>query len=861
MIAYAPILDSQIPAFKTKIQNDNHYPSTVRINFTHNLAVAYSDVAGIVLKIKSLVPQKGELKNTFLCQAWESVTQDILKKGELSFNDFRSIDGNIKFITPGNYYKIQIAYFSAWLDDNKSKGPDPDSIGTYSTVGIARCLSEDTTIEIKGLDPAKEMNPDEQTYQGIYRTGTTTEIVYRYKFDLKTNNEQLLESSGWQFPAGEEMKFSHRQWLTENEKYKLTFTVTTVNGYEESVTYTVARVGTYPSPTVDLVLVASQDTPEAKEGGYVDIYFAPVIDANGNVTTQLTTSYGVLLRQKEGEPITRWEELAKFKLVQNSYLENYAWKDFSVEHGESYIYAIRFYSVSDGRTEWTDMIKSTDPLPNVAPSTDNERPSVTVQFENMYLGDGDKQLCIRLNPKVSSFKDTILEQKMDTIGGKYPYFFRNGDVKYKEIPISGLISYWMDEYGYFLGIDAAIQADKNKQSQQKKDQVSKDAISILKNAQADLGFDSNQKRTRTIKRNSASLAPWYNTNLTNNNFAAERKFKLEVMDWLTNGKPKLFRSAAEGNYVVRLMNTSLTPNDQLGRMLHNFTSTGYEVMDADIVEMKLAKNNVVSFPQWINYEDAVDQERTYVWNQSISNRSIKVNVNRPATYSRMRAILPEKEYALVEQQENTIKYEFQLNENIIPTEVKILLPYKNEYYEDSFVDDSQTIMPYVMLSDIMDAEGKIPVGLLPEQFAVAIDQCSLIIQHQMVNKQGYDIFHNLVVTSHRYLFSIEENETCSTRESDLLYDQKIKRLYNLTVTPAIGVAKQDAWVEIQYEDMTTERLDLSDGLQRVYRNIDNIRKIEKGQGVRLDIYALIQPNASSALDAFILDVSVLGGSL
>ena len=70
------------------------------------------------------------------------------------------------------------------------------------------------------------------------------------------------------------------------------------------------------------------------------------------------------------------------------------------------------------------------------------------------------------------------------------------------------------------------------------------------------------------------------------NYAAERKFKLSVLEWLTNGEPKLFRSPAEGNYVVRLMNTSLSPNDTLGRMLHTFSSTGYEIMDNTIDNLK-----------------------------------------------------------------------------------------------------------------------------------------------------------------------------------------------------------------------------------------------------------------------------------
>jgi hypothetical protein len=55
-----------------------------------------------------------------------------------------------------------------------------------------------------------------------------------------------------------------------------------------------------------------------------------------------------------------------------------------------------------------------------------------------------------------------------------------------------------------------------------------------------------------------------------------------VLDWLTDGKPKLFRSATEGNYLVRLTNVSLTPNETLGRMIHTFNATASEVGAADI---------------------------------------------------------------------------------------------------------------------------------------------------------------------------------------------------------------------------------------------------------------------------------------
>ena len=71
-------------------------------------------------------------------------------------------------------------------------------------------------------------------------------------------------------------------------------------------------------------------------------------------------------------------------------------------------------------------------------------------FEDAFLFDGERQLKIKYNPKVSSFKTDLQETKIETIGSKHPFILRNGNVSYKEFPISGLISYLMDEGKYFI---------------------------------------------------------------------------------------------------------------------------------------------------------------------------------------------------------------------------------------------------------------------------------------------------------------------------------------------------------------------------------------------------------------------------
>ena len=54
------------------------------------------------------------------------------------------------------------------------------------------------------------------------------------------------------------------------------------------------------------------------------------------------------------------------------------------------------------------------------------------------------------------------------------------------------------------------------------------------------------------------------------------------MDFLYANKVRLFRSATEGNILVKIMDINLTPNSTLGRRIYSFTATAYEVDAATI---------------------------------------------------------------------------------------------------------------------------------------------------------------------------------------------------------------------------------------------------------------------------------------
>jgi hypothetical protein len=73
--------------------------------------------------------------------------------------------------------------------------------------------------------------------------------------------------------------------------------------------------------------------------------------------------------------------------------------DYNVEQGNTYFYAL-------SRVDTKNQIYSTKTPIGAA----------AANFEDAFLWDGKRQLCIKYNPKVTSFKPTLLENKIDTIG-------------------------------------------------------------------------------------------------------------------------------------------------------------------------------------------------------------------------------------------------------------------------------------------------------------------------------------------------------------------------------------------------------------------------------------------------------------
>lgn len=458
-----PIIEGTLPAF---------YGTELTVPFVMNKAVSINEFDSFEVKIKSA------LNNALIKTETVILYQDLNK---VIFN----ISADLVI---GRYYKIQMAYRSG------------DIVGYYSDIGIAKYTTE-PEVFIENLNK-DTINPHVYNYIGKYSqiNGDATEKVHSYCFNLYQDND-LIKTTNW---------ILHNSSLDENgyESFDLF-------NLEEDLDLDKIYYIEYKIKTNNNLIVSSGKYPIKQKVLYASdqlINIFPILNyENGYIELNFKSDKPligdfIISKSDASSDFKKWHDIYTLNLRKDS-INNFSFKDFDVAYNQTYKYAI----VQTNRY-------------NLLTEKQISKP-ITVLFEDMFLFDGEKQLKIRFNPKVSSFKNYILETKVDTIGSKYPFFFRNGSVKYKEFPINGLISCLMDEEQLFMENESV------------------------------------------------------STNLIDSNIYQEKEFKLKVLEWLGNGQSKLFKSPAEGNYIVYLMNVNLTPIDTLGRMLHSFSCNAYEIAD------------------------------------------------------------------------------------------------------------------------------------------------------------------------------------------------------------------------------------------------------------------------------------------
>lgn len=561
------------------VLNDVLVPCTsniLNISFIHNSFVDIKNVKLIRAKIKTIVTNK-------ILETLDSESFD-LKNGNVNF----ILDA--KKYEVGNYYKIQIAY----IDENHIEG-------YYSTVATFK-ITVSPKAYIKGLRSSSLVtNPQLFEYYGIYEPSNedASEIEYSYKFII---NE--LENGKWKefFNTGDlihnnEYKYdllSCPKRMDLEKDYTIQYQVRSINGIEiKTPKYKLSKTEYLNNPLLDdkFELNIHQDL--------IDIEYGRVkIDLNCPEEIKSKTYFGkykIIRLDSEGGFLI----FTAFSL-QDSNPSGKNWIDYTVENGKEYWYYL---------IQYNSMGLQSKPL------ISNQ--TLKIGFESMYLYDGQKQLCIKFNPKVSSFKTVLQDSKTETLGNKYPYFFRNGVINYKEFPIEGLLTYELDIDNHFISMPH---------------------IETL--------------RESTMASNNNNNNNYFNST---KKFFNEKQFKNNVLDWLNDGKIKLFRSPTEGNFLVRLMSVSLSPIDSIGRMLHSFQATAVEAEEINY-------NNFQKY-KFLPSEEVQDYYIELNEQEEIKNINLleETKLEGIIEYLYIETLMPHQKFIIVQEEKPQVVYTNYLN--------------------------------------------------------------------------------------------------------------------------------------------------------------------------------------------------------
>lgn len=346
--------------------------------------------------------------------------------------------------------------------------------------------------------------------------GDNADPLMKYELNLYDDRDILVETSGTLFPPYQstidQINYIFKTALRDGEAYTLEVKYTTYGLYEESTRYPIFTIfSTLEKMNVSIELM------EDVENGRIGVH------VSSDISTPFS-SLATIRRTSSKSDFRLWEDVTTIELRTEN-LE-FLWYDYTIESGVWYKYCIQKRDRNGNRGIITS-------------SAD----AAMIVFDDMFLSADGQQIKIKFNPQISSYQTTVSETKVDTLGSKYPYIKRNGVTYYKQFPISGLISFMMDEEKLFMDIEK-----------------------IYDEETLSLYDDYNDKN---------KIGDY-------NNIIKEKEFRDKVETFLYKHNVKLFRSATEGNVLVKLMNITFTPNQTLGRRIYSFQCTAYEVDDCTL---------------------------------------------------------------------------------------------------------------------------------------------------------------------------------------------------------------------------------------------------------------------------------------
>lgn len=531
---FPPTIETYMPAFL--LDSGNPTKDICKIYFSISAYNTINEIANVQVTIVdqntniSILDETKYPSGIKITEMYEDITKQTNDKYYITIT---KDDLKEKQFEINTYYKVQIRFTStnasslsnsiingnqaidSWLSENLA------NFSEWSTICLVHGIST-PSLQLQNLDPLAEYT--EWNSGNVDIVGNLTflnkeedETLRSYEIRVYDENEKEIINTG--FLYGEtyinvnQINYTFKYLFQEGKKYRINIHYITENLYEEDIDYNIIIIET-GGKRLDAILITELDEENSRIGVHV----------RGNELNKYTGN--VMIRRTDSKSnFTIWEDIHLAKIEDEPL--DFIWYDNTIESGVWYSYCAQEINSLGHRSI---IIKTRNP--------------VLMVFDDMFLTKEKQQLKIKFNPQISSYQRTVSDNIMTTIGSKYPFVTRNGNMNYRQFQISGTISHFIDRDGLLISRDNMYESD--------------DVLQLYDEYNDD-----------------KNIIPQYD-------YTYERDFREKVMDFLYSNDVKLFRSATEGNILVKLTNISFQPNQTVGRLIWNFSATVQEIADNTI---------------------------------------------------------------------------------------------------------------------------------------------------------------------------------------------------------------------------------------------------------------------------------------
>lgn len=533
---YPPVVETYMPAFL--VDSENEEENICKLYFSISSYNTIDDIKNAQITVRDQDTNLSVLDN--IKYPTEVMLTNILIDENIK-TDYKYYVKILKTDISGGfeinkYYKVQIRFTNVEASNVSLTTPQAidgwlntnlNNFSEWSSVCLVRGISQpQLTVQGFSDDETKKIN------WNIANTKINGKITFKDSSEteiLKSYRIKIYNEATDQLLTDSDILYSNNFNSVNSFEYILKYAFSAGTTYKMVIDYTTQNL--YSSSKIFLFQVIQQSALT------LDIILTGERDPeNGRMILRIKkneqnskyTGTMVIRRSSSETNFTIWEDMC-FKTFENVSLIDFTWTDYTIKSGVFYNYAVQGIENNGDRGIMTKFI---DPA--------------MVVFEHMYLVNKDRQLKIAFNPSVSSFKKIYNESKVETIGGQYPFIRRNANVNYAQFPISGVISIEMDEDNLFTSREELFGKSLDFYDQ----------------------FNQDNEITRAT------------------DIVYEKAFRDKVLEFLYANDVKIFKSPTEGNFLVKLMDISISPFGPTGRRIWSFSATATEIDDFTIDKCK-----------------------------------------------------------------------------------------------------------------------------------------------------------------------------------------------------------------------------------------------------------------------------------